>query len=513
MSGWKLAIIGGLLLLAVSLPYAWGVVAAGEGYSFGGFLLNPIDGNSYLAKMQQGRMGSWTFTLPFTAEPGEGTYLFVFYLLLGHLSRWLGMPVGIVFHAARILATAAMLLAIAGFISSGLREEEPWRSRLFFLACFGSGMGWIVATRFGLVTTDFWVAEAYPFLSAYSNAHFPLGIAGMLWTLQIAGDNRHRTRNAILFGLGFMLSALMPFGLVVTGGVLGISLVWRWIEERKLTWQPLFWLGLGGAPMLGYYLWITQHHPQLAVWNAQNVTPSMPVWDLLVSTSPGILLALSGMKLAWSKGKTSPLHRVVLVWFILGLVLAYIPFNLQRRFLVGFYLPVTMLAGNGLAQIAGRVTDDWLKWIWRGWLLFSLPTTLLVVAAGIYGIQNTDPRLFLTRAEARTLDWIERETPPDSLILASPEMGLFIPAHSGRRVLYGHPFETVDAEQQKAEIEAFFQAGMTGERAMRYLADRGVDYIFVGSRERALGAPVAAPGYEVIYQQDEVVLLVRAIRP
>lgn len=71
-------------MLAVSLPYAWALAAGGDTHVFGGFLLNPIDGNSYLAKMMQGWSGAVTFTLPYTAEPGEGVILFVFYLFLGH---------------------------------------------------------------------------------------------------------------------------------------------------------------------------------------------------------------------------------------------------------------------------------------------------------------------------------------------------------------------------------------------------------------------------------------------
>ena len=72
---------------------ALAVIAGGDTHVFGGFLLNPLDGNSYLAKMQQGASGSWRFTLPFTPEPGEGAYLFLFYLALGHLCRLTGAAV------------------------------------------------------------------------------------------------------------------------------------------------------------------------------------------------------------------------------------------------------------------------------------------------------------------------------------------------------------------------------------------------------------------------------------
>ena len=52
----------GLLFVAlISASYLWAYQSSGNEYEFGGFLLNPIDGNSYLAKMYQGWLGNWRF--------------------------------------------------------------------------------------------------------------------------------------------------------------------------------------------------------------------------------------------------------------------------------------------------------------------------------------------------------------------------------------------------------------------------------------------------------------------
>ena len=123
---------------------------------------------------------------------------------------------------------------------------------------------------------------------------------------------------------------------------------------------------------------------------------------------------------------------------------------------------------------------------------------LVLLVAALSGIQAHDPHLYLSAGEARAAAWLAEHTPPRSLILSGPEMGLFIPALTGRRVLYGHPFETVQAEAEKAQVEAFFAAGETGESATvsttlgqedpaAWLERRGVEYIFFGPRERLLG--------------------------
>ena len=73
-------ILGFSVILLISLPFVYAFQSGNAESIFGGFLINPIDGHSYLAKMQQGYQGEWRFVLPFTAEPGQGAYLFLFYL-------------------------------------------------------------------------------------------------------------------------------------------------------------------------------------------------------------------------------------------------------------------------------------------------------------------------------------------------------------------------------------------------------------------------------------------------
>ena len=69
-----------IVITMVTVPYISAFQAADLSHVFGGFLLNPIDGHSYLAKMQLGYQGDWKFTLHYTAEKGEGAYLFLFYI-------------------------------------------------------------------------------------------------------------------------------------------------------------------------------------------------------------------------------------------------------------------------------------------------------------------------------------------------------------------------------------------------------------------------------------------------
>jgi hypothetical protein len=524
--------LGLLLLLLAGLPYLLAVRPAGDPFVFNGFLLNPLDGNTYLAKMYAGWRGDWRFTLPYTAEPGEGAYIFMFYLGLGHLARVIGLSLPLTFHIARLVSALVMLLALYHFIER-LVEEEDSRILTFALAAFGSGLGW-VALLFGGFTSDFWVAETYPFLSAYANPHFPLGLALLLALLTPnpqgsptgAGYFTNGLPRGLLYAAGsFALGIIQPFGVVIAVLILGGTTLWEALAElsAKERVSPVailraaarlftpggrfMWVSTGGSMVLIYTYLAILADPQLSGWNAQNLTPTPPTWDLLLSLSPALLAALAGIWVVWKR--RLPAGKLLLVWIVLGAALLYLPVGIQRRFLLGFYVPAAVLAGLGLSELfrgmAGRGSRRW-RLAWALVLLLSLPTNLIVLLAGLKGAQARDPALYLSAGEFNALDWLRENTAPDALVLASPSMGLFIPAYTGRRVVYGHPYETVNAAGEEAAVGAFFEGDSQEDNTARnaFLAGRGVDFIFYGDRERLLGEPVSGLWLREVYRAGEV---------
>ena len=132
-----------VLVIASSLPYFIAWVVAPEGAHFTGLIFNPQDGNSYIAKMRQGFVGFWSFRLAHTSEPHAGALVYLFYLLLGHVVRWTGLPLIVVYHVARAAGGAVMLLALYG-LASWLSDDVGERRVMFLLAALGSGLGWLV---------------------------------------------------------------------------------------------------------------------------------------------------------------------------------------------------------------------------------------------------------------------------------------------------------------------------------------------------------------------------------
>jgi len=507
-----------------NLPYLFAVNAAGQNTVFGGFLLNPLDGNSYLAKMYQGWRGDWHFTLPYTAQPGSGGYLFLFYLFLGHLARWVNLPLLLVFHFFRILGTAWMLLALYQFFGVTLVDKRL-HVPAFTLAALGSGLGWLLLPL-GAFTSDYWVAETYPFLSAYANPHFVIGLAFLLWILaQQASSKELAAKDKFLIVMaGFGLSVISPFGVVIALAVSGIGVLWNvWkamngkgqplAEYWHIVWsEPFLWILIGGAPLSIYDFWIVRVDPVLAGWNTQNLTPAPPLWDTLVSLSPVLLLAIPVIFMLYKNRDQgiSKRQRLLLIWALAGLMLLYAPFGLQRRFMMGLYIPLAGLAVLGLRSLSAR-THKRMSFLFLVILLLVLPTNLLVLLAAQHGAATHEPQIYLTRGESLALSWIEKNTPADGLVLASPQTGLLIPAYTGRRVIYGHPFETVNAQFEENLITQWFGAGRTlnvadqkAQQPQKFLDQQRVDYIFLGPREQELGGLPAGLRLTEVYHAEGV---------
>ena len=341
----------GLLFVGlVTFPYLWAYQSAGSEYEFGGFLLNPIDGNSYLAKMYQGWQGNWRFQLPYTSQVSEGVYLFLYYLALGQFTRLVDGSLQMTFHAARIFGSVLLLISIWIFFGRVLPKRRiTWLA--FSLALFGSGFGW-AASFFGLFTSDFWVAEGYPFLSAYTNPHFPLGMAIFIWIITpekhegIRRRRKSRYRSDIFVVMAsLILGIILPFGIILALVVLGGLVVWgiwerlgsvkgkSWKSEiitdslrRSGNFRKMIGILIGGIPILIYDIWITQSDPLLANWNAQNLTITPPVWDLSISLGITLILAAPGAWLIWKKGYSAA--RILIVWSCLGLLMLYLPLGL-----------------------------------------------------------------------------------------------------------------------------------------------------------------------------------------
>ena len=496
--------MGILALVLVSIPYIIAFFGGNDQWVFGGFLLNPIDGHSYLAKMQQGLQGNWKFVLPYTAEPGEGAYLFLLYIGLGHITRILNLPLILIFHVFRLLGSIVLMYSLWK-LASMLFAKKKYQLLVFCLAVFGSGLGWI-GVMAGQFTSDFWVAEAYPFLSMYANPHFPLGLGVLIYML-LPGEVRI-TRYIIT---GLILAIVQPFAVVIALVIMFAMMVQELInlEEYKLEdfkktiyLQRLIGTGIGGGLILVYQYFSILNDPVLSLWNAQNLTPPPSVIDFILAFSPVLILAGFGIK----ESLKSEIGKTILIWVVSCIGLLLIPWNLQRRFLTGIYVPLAGLAILGLKQL---INNYRLNFRTGAWVLFVfvLPTNLIVLISGIQASLIQDTNIYYSADLERGLEWVINNTANDDLFLTDKSTGLLIPSLTGRRVIYGHPFETVNAEGELKYINTFYEDQMEEKFLIDYLTNRDIDYILIQKgHEFPSEKTMKASAFSIVFENSKIVL-------
>ena len=497
-----------LVVLLVTLPYIFATTNAGENHIFNGFLLNPIDGNTYLAKMYQGWEGKWRFDLPYTTEPGEGVFLNLFYISLGHFARTFNLHLIFVFHVFRILGSIVLLKTMWWFYGAN-NSKKLYRKIAFTIAAIGSGMGWMLVP-FGYLTSDFWVAEAYPFLSSYANPHFPIGLALLLIIIYPNYDRNLNTRDlAVRSVSSFMLSILNPFCVVIALMVLGGLVFWMGFKKVNIRNISFRWMtvAISGLPFIIYYLWIIKTHPILSIWNDQNITISPEAWDLIISISPLVFLCIvSFLKIVKKKVDSNKNFQSMLaIWIVLGLIIIVVPLNIQRRFMTGLYIPLAGFAAYGLESF---VTDSKRRYSLTliSLLILILPTNLIIILGGLGSIRNHDPQIYLTSYEGEILNYINEELEQDSVIVCSPSMGLFIPAYTGRRVIYGHPYETAFAEEKEFEVNEFFKNSLSEIQKENFLLENNAQYVLIGPREREIGEVDTSMKWEMVFYTEGIEL-------
>lgn len=469
-------IVSCLVILLVTIPYLVAFQASNAEYDFGGFLINPTDGHSYLAKMQQGYRGDWKFVLPYTADQGEGAYIFLFYIGLGHIARIINLPLVLVYHISRLISAIILLWSMSVFFRT-VFDESKWQVLGFSIAALGSGLGWI-GVLFGYFTSDFWVSEAYPFLSMYTNPHFCLGLSMVILAL-IPGKGR---RPVYHFVLAIFLGIVMPFAVVIVILVLGVSTASEFIDgnediqdriKHSQYLHRLIIFSLCGGGVILYQYWRIVTDPVLFIWNEQNVTPSPSVIDLLISLSPCLVIGLVGIKQAWKNNQ----GRFLVLWAAVSLILIFIPWNLQRRFLTGIYIPLAGLSVYGLKLIVEKLSLR-VRPLSIVLVCLIFPTNVIVLISGLQASTQHDNRIFISMSVIEGLEWITSNTSTDNIVLANEEIGLYIPSMTGRRVVYGHPFETVYAEKEREFVKSFFSGNLSPEIVQTDLEKKGIDFIF-----------------------------------
>jgi hypothetical protein len=193
----------------------------------------------------------------------------------------------------------------------------------------------------------------------------------------------------------------------------------------------------------------------------------------------------------------------LLSWVGSVVVLLYVPFALQRRFITGLHVPLVLLATTGLQQIIWPRLRPRRQTLFTGMLIgVAALTSAFVPMVSVFGAAQGQPPLVMAQEEFDAYTWLRDNTAWTDTVLAPPELGVFVPAWAGNRVVYGHPFETISADQKEAEVKRFYDARTTAVERKTLLDRYGVRYVLVPDSR----LDMEALGMVEVWSQEDVTL-------
>lgn len=538
-SEWRwVAMVSGILVTLTLLPYAWALIASVDTpYTFMGILPNPQDGATYLSKIQQGVDGHWLFELRHTPQKHDPAGFHLLYLGLGHIANLLGLSTVVVFHLARVAASFFMFFALYNLGATIWTRIRP-RRLFFMLVSVGSGLGWlalILGTNdaldsiFNGLAPDLYVPEGFPLLAAYTNPHFPLAIGCQALATAIfirvfrpgykdAPTSDNGGLSIII--LSIILAIISPPSVMTLGAALvAFILIRGYLLTKAARQNPKYqqrlnetqqtitisnfqvpmhearWasmLILPAAPIALYYMMVFRFNDVFGVFNEQNITTSPNIVLFIFGYGVLLILAVPGMLRAFRTFEPDG-DQFMLILTVMNFILVYSPFALQRRLLIGLIIPIVYFAVRA-------IEDYWMEHVpyrWRNlafilMFVFILPTHAFSFGAPlIFAVVDQEAgaeNLLLVHEDyLSAFGKLRDEANKDDVVLAAPQISLWLPAQTEQRPVYGHEFETVPAKERKAQVNDFYR----GQDCTTLLANDElpfrVQYVLWGTKEDDLG--------------------------
>lgn len=483
-----------LLIVLTMIPYFIGFESHGSGSVFTGFVFGVEDGNSYIAKMRLGLSGDWLFRTPYSSEPQRGVLAFLPYILLGKLAGGteLHLQLVLLFHLFRAAVIPLGVWATYQFADYFL-GDDLWSAWATVLGTIGSGLGWLVflfdgGVFEGSMPLGFISPETFGFLAYYGLPHLILARALLLLGLRWYLDSADRAGAGWKAGLAFaLLGFTQPLAMVPAYAVMGVhQLLYlvrsgpRSIRAWRVEWLPgTIKLMAVSAPVFVYFLITFSCDPFLKLWTDQNLILSPSPAHYLVAYGLVFPFVLIGMFQAWSSD-----HRAWLLpfgWVLILPILAYAPYNLQRRLPEGGWIALVVLAAFGISSLPVRpkVTSI----IRIAIVIVLLITPMLLIYGGVEVAEAGHFPAFRDSKEIAAFGWLQEHADKDSVVLASFQTGNAIPAWAPVHVVIGHGPETANLAELQQKVDAYYTGQMSKSEREVFLESQGVDYVFIGPRE------------------------------
>ena len=507
------------VLVISTLIMSWGSVPTWMGYQletrdlrFRGLYFDSQDYSAHVAMMEAGIHGEWTYQFRFTTESFNPAYVRIFYIFLGHFSRFSMISPEIVYHLARWLLGFAALYTLYG-LTRQIFQKIFWARTAFLLAALGSGLGWLQLifnlTSSRITPIDFWLIDSYVFFSLSIFPHFAFVTAAMCITLSLwlnYLENPNRKSIIWIISTVILVQFTNPIAFAtVDAGLLGAAL-FSWWNKKKIYGSHILGLSviaIAQIPLLLYNIIILNHDPLWGQYTKQHQTlspsPDYYIWGFALFWPFALWGAVSAFR------EKSNRLGMAAFWALAAFLLAYAPLYTQRRFLQNVTIPLAILATQGLIKLFELINarkPSLARWKESLVIVFiflaSLSSIQIGIGQSIY-LQSHPENFFYPASLDNAIIWLREHAQYNDFVLASEVTSQVLAQRAGVRVYYGHEMETLDYATKKNKVSEFFQGDLPS------LASEPIQWVVYGPLERQLAQDFQPPDNLVlVYDNKEL---------
>lgn len=512
----RFAIIAIAILAFSSIPYWVGNTVETDELLFRGTYFNSADYAVHISMMQAGRMGDWAYQIRFTIEKIQPAFVRMFYIILGHASKWINLDVESTFQTARWIFGFLALFSIHQLCQKVFPSKASALAA-FLLAVMGAGAGWLQlmlgAPLEPISPIDFWLIDAYTFFSISLFPSFSFTLILMTTALNLYLDylDTGKWSTIILVSLLAGISQITnPIAFAVIDIAFVCAAVFRWWKNNTIKLQQLHALiliAMVQIPLLVYNLFILGRDPIWSQFTLQNQTLSPPPIFYMWGFAPFWLFAIWGMINAFRE--RNPAMAAMSAWVICGFALAYLPVLIQRRFLLGITIPLGILAIYGLSHLLNYLSIRARGFAQRKSLIYftyillaSVSSIYLVLGSSLY-MQTRPSGNFYPRDLENALAWLDQNAAPNDFALGAVETGQLIAQRTRLKTYIGHPMETLFFDDKLTKIEAFYK----GRAPNNWIQQTPIQWVIYSKYEKEIASSfIPGPNLELVYQNKTVTI-------
>lgn len=495
------------------LPLAYGYLNAPHGKVYTGLTASIYfsDVNSYFSWIRQAQEGSFLFEDKFTSEPHHAWIFHPVFLGIGLLSRLSRINVIYFWYLAIIASNFFLLYVIYLFVwnffspeksitsqtenSNAKNEKRDTNQELtllrvlsFVIITISSGFGWLL----GQISADSWLIELSTFQSMRWPFIFSIAISLILliFLFLLKSEETGKMKFIAYAGLGaLLLSIIHPYDMFV---VVPVAVVFLLItgsvkKEFKKALRKIFLFLVLISPGILYNFFITLFDPVFGLHNKISMPSPSPLSYMLgfgllsVFGAIGIIFTVLGAYKTDNGRKYNLLF--LLAWFITGFCMLYAPVNFQNKFALGLQIPLAIFSTIALMEITKKLNEKYKLLAISVIISFlSIGSFMFLLNDMTYLSEKSFP-FYVDKDFLAGLEWLDKNTKNQDIILSSYNSGNFIPRFSGNRVFIGHWAQTINITDKEEAVKKFYSKNTSEEDMKIFIEENHISYVLCGDFE------------------------------